>query len=178
MAETKTVARPYAEAVFQLAQQTDELSRWSERLALLAGVAVDDDIAQLAKDPRVPRERLAGLLLTICGDRLGPNGENLVRVLAENRRVPLLPQIHALFETLSAEAEGRVEATVISAFALDTTQKQNIEQTLKRKFGREVNLTAEVDKDLIGGIVIRAGDLVIDGSARGRLRALASKLNH
>jgi len=177
MAEAITAARPYAEAVFRLAQERGELARWSEMLALLAAVAADERIVPLAMDPRVPRERLVTLLLDICGDGLNVHGSNFVRLLAENRRIQLLPEIRALFETLSAEAEGRVEATVISAFPLDQAQQAKLAQALKRKLGREVSLTTQIDRGLLGGVVIRAGDLVIDGSASGRLRALASHLN-
>lgn len=195
MAEKLTAARPYAEAVFALAREQDALKAWSEMLALTAAVAGDPRIEQLARDPRVARARFLGLFLDICGDvqgrasvvedgksgatkHLDPKGANFVRLLVENRRLNLLPEIAALYEGLRAEAEARVEATVTSAFSLDAAQLKTLEQGLKRRFGREVRLTAAVDRSLVGGVVIRAGDLVIDGSVRGRLAALASELRH
>jgi F-type H+-transporting ATPase subunit delta len=101
-----------------------------------------------------------------------------VRLLVENRRLGLLPEIIAQFESLRAEAEARIEATVVTPFPLAATQMKTINESLRRKFGREVNLTTETDKSLLGGIVIRAGDLVIDGSIRGRLAELATHLSH
>ncbi len=195
MAEKQTAARPYAEAVFALARERDALQAWSETLARAAAVARDEGMARLAANPRVERARFLGLFLDICGDvpgrtsvagdrmsgatnRLSAEGANFIRLLVENRRLALLPEIAALYENLKAEAEARIEATVVSAFALDTAQRKGIEQALQRRFGRAVQLTTEVDRQLVGGIVIRAGDLVIDGSVRGRLAALASELRN
>ena len=178
MAEKLTAARPYAEAVFALAREQNALKAWSGMLALTAAVARDARIEQLAGDPRVERARFLGLFLDICREHLDPKGANFVRLLVENRRLNLLPEIAALYEGLRAEAEARVEATVTSAFSLDAAQLKILEQGLKRRFGREVRLTAAVDRSLVGGVVIRAGDLVIDGSVRDRLAALASELRH
>ncbi|MBI3575690.1 MAG: F0F1 ATP synthase subunit delta [Gammaproteobacteria bacterium] len=178
MAEKLTAARPYAEAVFALAREQNALKAWSEMLALTAAVARDPRIERLARDPRVAHARFLGLFLDICGGHLDPKGANFVRLLVENRRLNLLPEIAALYEGLRAEAETRVEATVTSAFSLDAAQLKTLGQGLKRRFGREVRLTAAVDRSLVGGVVIRAGDLVIDGSVRGRLAALASELRH
>lgn len=185
MAEKLTAARPYAEAVFALAREHDALEAWSRTLALTAAVARDARIRQLAGDPRVERARFLELLLDICAEvqgrtteQLDPLGANFVRLLVENRRLNLLPEIAALYEGLRAAAEARIEATVTSAFSLDATQLKTLEQGLKRRFGREVRLIAAVDRALVGGVVIRVGDLVIDGSVRGRLAALASELRH
>ena len=178
MAEKLTAARPYAEAVFALAREQNALPAWSGMLALAAAVAGDARMGQLASDPRVERARFLGLFLDICGGHLDANGANFVRLLVENRRLNLLPEIAALYEGLRAEAEARIEATVTSAFSLNAAQLKTLEQGLKRRFGREVRLTAAVDRSLVGGVVIRAGDLVIDGSVRGRLAALATELRH
>ncbi len=178
MSENKTAARPYAEAVFRLAQERDELKQWSDMLVLVATVATDENIVRLIFDPNVGRERLADLFLEICGQRLNKEATNFVRLLIENRRLTLLPEIVTLFEQLKGEAEGRLDVTVLSAFALDASQERKIEQVLKRKLGREINLKTAEDKTLVGGIVIRAGDLVIDGSVSGRLQELSSHLIH
>lgn len=178
MAEKQTLARPYAEAVFELAQARGALKPWSEMLAFVTTVAADENMQRLAADPRVDRARFRELFLEVCGKNLDDVGANFVRLLVENRRLNLLPEIVAQYETLKAEAEARVEATVTSAFALEPEQMKSLSEALKRKLGREVNLTAQVDKTLMGGIVIRAGDLVIDGSVRGRLADLATHMSH
>ncbi|MBI3574592.1 MAG: F0F1 ATP synthase subunit delta [Gammaproteobacteria bacterium] len=178
MAEKLTAARPYAEAVFALARAQDALPAWSGMLALAAAVAGDARIGQLASDPRVARARLLGLFLDICGGHLDTHGANFIRLLVENRRLNLLPEIATVYEGLRAEAEARVEATVTSAFSLEPAQLKVLEQGLQRRLGCAVHLTAAVDRSLVGGVVLRAGDLVIDGSVRGRLAALATELRH
>ena len=203
MSENVTLARPYAEAAFRLAQDNKALKQWSEMLALAAAVSADAQIARLAMDPRVARERFTRLFLDICGDAQGsasvagaPSGEantarrtpvatkalskegaNFIRVLQDNRRIALLPEIAQLFEARRAEVEGRIEAQVISAFAITPEQLKKISAALKKKFGRDVSVVTSVDASLVGGMIIRAGDVVIDGSVRGKLLALASHLN-
>ena len=177
MSEKITLARPYAEAVFRLAQESKALKKWSGMLEFVSAVAMDSQVARLATDPRVERDRFTRMLLDICGKNLNKEGENFLRVLQENRRLELLPEIAQLFEKLRAEAEGRIEARVVSAFEIKAEQQKKIAAALKARFGREVDLVATVDPALIGGIIIRAGDLVIDGSVQGRLRALVSHLN-
>ncbi|MHB8453332.1 MAG: F0F1 ATP synthase subunit delta [Acidiferrobacterales bacterium] len=177
MSETPTLARPYAEAVFRLATERSELDKWSGMLSLAATVAADAQLAVLSDDPRIARARVTQLFLDVCGHGLNQDGANLVRLLQENRRIGLLPEIARQFEHLKAGAEGRVDAEVVSAFELEPAQLKTIAAALKKKLGHEINLTSTVDKLLVGGVIIRAGDLVIDGSVRGRLRALASYLN-
>lgn len=178
MAEKQTLARPYAEAVFELAQARNALKPWSEMLAFVTAVAADENMQRLATDPRVDRARFRELFLDVCGKNLDDAGANFARLLVENRRLNLLPEIVTQYEALKAEAEARVEVTVTSAFALEPEQMKTLSEALRRKLGREVNLTAQVDKTLMGGIVIRAGDLVIDGSVRGRLADLAVHMSH
>jgi F-type H+-transporting ATPase subunit delta len=178
MAEKQTAARPYADAVFALARGRNTLPVWSETLALIAAVATDENMQRLANDPRVDRARFLELFLGVCGPNVTGEGANFIRLLVENRRLNLLPEIVAQFELLKAEAESRLEATVASAFPLDAAQLKSLEQGLKRKLGRDVHLSARVDPALVGGVVIRAGDLVIDGSVQGRLTELASFLSH
>lgn len=177
MAEKQTAARPYAEAAFQFARERNALPAWSEMLAYIKTVAADENMARLAADPRVDQARLLGLFLDVCGRQVDAEAANFVRLVIGNRRLGLLADIAAQFEQLKAAAERRVEASVLSAYVLDADQLAGLEQALKRKLGRDVRLSAQVDKSLVGGVVIRAGDLVIDGSVRGRLADLASHLS-
>ena len=177
MSERATLARPYATAAFALAQEKKALKKWSEMLTLLAAVVRDDRMRARLDDPRIARERLAALLIEIGGKNVDKDGANFLRVLAENRRLPVLPEIAALFEERRAAAEARVEAEVVSAYEVSAAQLKKISAALEKKLGREVTLTPRVDASLLGGIVIRAGDLVIDGSVRGQLHALATHLN-
>ncbi|HEX9625369.1 MAG TPA: F0F1 ATP synthase subunit delta [Acidiferrobacterales bacterium] len=177
MSERSTLARPYAEAAFGLARQRQELQKWSAMLRLAAGVAGDPQMAALLDNPRQPRERVTQMFLDVCGDRLDPQGVNFIRVLRANGRLGLLAEIATQFELLKAAAEGRVDAEVTSAFALSPDQIAGITGALKKKLGRDVSVVSKIDESLVGGVVIRAGDLVIDGSVHGQLRALTSHLN-
>lgn len=177
MAETRTTARPYAEAVFELARARNQYARWSEALATLQAVVADPQVAALARDPRLPRERLVALLLDVLGEQLDKEGRNFVHLLVDYRRLSLVPEIRELYESMRAEAEGRVAVDVRTAFPLEAKQQDMLLAALKRRFRREVDLAVTVDPTLIGGLEIRAGDLVIDGSVRGRLAALAAQLS-
>jgi F-type H+-transporting ATPase subunit delta len=170
------LARPYARAVFQRAQEHDALGGWSETLELLSAIAGDERVARVLRAPRVPAERRAELIRSIAGKHLDESGDNFVRLLAANGRLPLLPEIRDQFEALRAEAEGRIDARVISAGKLDDKQQKRIADALKKRFEREVRLHCETDESLLGGAIIRAGDRVIDGSLRGRLQRLGSRL--
>lgn len=172
MAEKTTIARPYAQAVFALAQSRKELPRWSEMLQLAATVAADGRVGSLIGNPRVSKDDLTKLLLGICGDKLSKEAQNLIHVLVENDRLDVLTEIAGLYEVYRAEAERTVEAQVISAFPVNAAQQQQIIAGLKKRLGREVTLSCETDKDLLGGAIIRAGDLVIDGSVTGQLAKL------
>lgn len=178
MAEKNTLARPYAEAVFALARETKTLDKWSQTLQLTVAVAMDKRMAALIDNPRIPRERLTDLFLDVLGQNLNKDGANLIRLLIANRRLVLLPEIAQLFEQLKAEAEKVIEAEIISAHPLSPEQMKKIGAALKKKLGRAVHAVPKIDPAIIGGMVIRAGDLVIDGSVIGRLRALSSYLNH
>lgn len=172
MAEKTTIARPYAEAVFELAQQRKELPRWSDMLQLAAAVAADARMSALVGNPNVGKDQLTKLFLGVCGDKLSNEGQNLIRVLVENDRLDVLTEIAALYESYRADAERTVEAQVISAFPMDEAQKQRIVAMLKKRLGREVTLSCETNKGLLGGAIIRAGDLVIDGSVTAQLNKL------
>lgn len=170
------LARPYARAVFQRAREHDALGDWSETLELLSLIAGDDRVARVLRAPRVPAEQRAELIRSIAGKHLDESGDNFVRLLAANGRLPLLPEIREQFEALRADAEGRIDAQVISAGRLDDKQQKRIADALKKRFEREVLLHCETDESLLGGAIIRAGDRVIDGSLRGRLQRLGSRL--
>lgn len=176
MAEPSTVARPYAEAAFKLADEAGALARWSEMLAALAAVAADARVRRAAADPRLSDAQRAGLFIAVLGGRLTGEAENFVRVLAQNDRLELLPEIRAQFEVLKNEREGVVEATVQSAFELTGAQLKDIVARLEKKTGRKVRPHVSVDRELIGGVKITLGDKVIDGSARAQLAALETAL--
>ena len=181
MAESTTIARPYAQAAIKLAQQNQALPAWSEMLGVAAVVAADVGMRKLLDNPRVTPTQLAELFVDICGDRLNrlnDDGRNMLRLLAERRRLVLLPEIFGLYEQFKNEAEGAVQAQLISAFPATDAQKQTIAAALKQRFGRDVQMEYVTDPTLMGGAVVRAGDLVIDGSVRGKLTRLGAALNH
>jgi F-type H+-transporting ATPase subunit delta len=172
------LARPYARAIFELARSGDRLQHWSDALSLMAAVVSNDSMKALLDNPRLTRADTAELVIRACGDDIGEGEKNLLRMLAENDRLAELPMIHALYSNLRDEAEGTVEAEVISAMPLSDAQKSAIATALKKRLGRDVQLNCSVNEDLVGGAVIRAGDLVIDGSAVEHLRQLSSALVH
>jgi len=176
MAEPTTVARPYAEAAFRLADEGGALGKWSEMLAALAQVAQDARVRAAIADPNLSDAKAAGLFISILAGRLSGDAENFVRVLAENGRLDLLPEIRSQFEALKNEREGVLEAEVHSAFELTDAQVADLVQRLEKKTGRKVRAKIEVQKDLIAGVRIVLGDKVIDGSARAQLGALETAL--
>ena len=176
MAEPSTVARPYAEAVFKLADASGTLPNWSEMLANLASVAADTRVSTAQKDPNLPAPKVAGLFIAILAGKLTGDAENLVRLLAEYHRLELLPQIREQFEALKNAREGVLEAEVQSAFELTSAQATELVSGLEKKFGRKVKARVTVDKELIGGVRVLVGDKVIDGSARAQLAALENAL--
>jgi F-type H+-transporting ATPase subunit delta len=176
VAEPSTVARPYAEAAFKLADEASTLGPWSEMLAGLALVAEDARVRAAASDPRLSDAQRAGLFISVLGGRLTAELENFVRVLAQNDRLGLLREIREQFEMLKNEREGVIEAEVQSAFELSDAQLKDIVQRLEKKTGRKVRSHVSVDRELIGGVRIVLGDKVIDGSARAQLAALETAL--
>ena len=176
MAEPSTVARPYAEAVFKLADAQHELGSWADMLAALAQVVTDERVRRIIADPNVPDAKVAGLIIAILGGKLSAEAENFVRVLAEAKRLELLGEIRAQFEALKNEREGLIEAEVVSAFELDAAQTRELEQRLEKRTGRKVKARVSVDRELIGGVRVVLADKVIDGSARAQLAALETTL--
>jgi F-type H+-transporting ATPase subunit delta len=174
--DATTIARPYADAVFARAVETDKLDLWSDMLELLAATARDPALAGLIASPKLDKAQMTELMLDIGGGRLSDEGQNLVRLLTANRRLSVLPEIAALFEARKAEHEGSIDVHVTSAFALLPAQEQQLAEALKRKLGREIRITSEQDPELIGGFRLRAGDMVIDGSVSRQLGKLAQEL--
>jgi F-type H+-transporting ATPase subunit delta len=176
MSELSTLARPYAEAVFRMAQGENDLAGWSSRIATLAAIVSDAQVARLIADPAVAAERVADLVIEVAGGGLGERGGNFVKVLAGNDRLSVLPEIAVQFETLKADAEGTLEATITSAQEMTQAQVDDLVAALKAKFNRAVNVQVAVDSELIGGAVITIGDQVMDGSVKGRLQRMAFAL--
>ena len=176
MADRLTIARPYARAAFEEAHERHSLPAWSRALRVGAEVVKDPRIGELMGNPRVTPQQLADLLIGIAGDSLGAEGQNFLRTLADNHRLPYLPEIAAQFDTLKDAAEGMADVTVTSAAPLDAGQLQKISAALSKRLKREVRLHCALDPQLIGGAIVRSGDLVIDGSLRSRLERIAYEL--
>ena len=176
MADKSTIARPYAKAAFEDARDHQRLGPWSEALRTAAAVISDPRVGSLVGNPRVTPEELAALVIEIAGAGLDDQGRNFVRTLADNGRLPLLPEISVLFDELKSDAEGVIDVTVTSAAPLDDSQRGKLAAALERRLRRSVRLQCATDPALIGGAVLRAGDLVIDGSLRGRLERIAYEL--
>jgi F-type H+-transporting ATPase subunit delta len=175
-ADRKTVARPYAKAAFEDARESGRLAQWSTGLAAAAEVVRDPRVEPLLDNPRVTAGQLTQLLTDIAGPSLGDIGRNFVAVVAENHRLGYLPEISALFDELKDEAQGVADVTVTSASPLDDAQQREISEALARRLARKIRLHCRTDASLIGGAVLRTGDLVIDGSLRARLERLAYEL--
>ena len=176
MAELSTLARPYAEAVFRLARDAHDLLGWQTRLQLLAQIVADSRMAAYLADPQVGAGRAATAVIEVAGDGLGEAAGNFVHVLAQNERLPLLPEILTQYGALKDEAEGVLEADIVSALPLAQEQIDGLVGALRSRFGREVHARVSVDAALIGGVVVQVGDRVIDGSVRGRLEQMAFAL--
>ena len=176
MAETITIARPYAEAVFQLADKAGELAKWSEALARMAGIAANPDMLEAMGNPRLTAEQLYGLFASLAGEAVFAQSQNLIRVLIENRRLSLVPEIRDLFEDLKNEREGIVEAQITSAFPLEGASLGQLVADLEKRFKRRVQPIVTLDPELIGGVCVQVGDEVIDGSVRGKLASMVVAL--
>lgn len=177
MAENVTVARPYAEAAFALAEAGSALPGWQAALARMAAAAADPQMIECIADPRVSSGALAELFLGVVGE-LSPEQRNFAGVLVDNRRLAVLPEISALFDELKNAREGTREAVVSSAFPLNDGQLANLLADLERKVGGKVKASVKVEPELIGGVRIALGDQVIDASVRGKLNAMAVSLKN
>jgi F-type H+-transporting ATPase subunit delta len=176
VAERATIARPYAKAAFQYAQDAKAFADWSQGLQAAAEIVADPRIAALTKSPQTSQDDLVSIISDVAGDKLKPGMQNFVRVLAENHRLLLLPEIAAHYEELRSEVENTIDVDVVSAVALSGAQADKLSQALSARLKRKVRMQNSVDATLLGGAVVRAGDLVIDGSLKGRLQRLATEL--
>ena len=177
MAELSTLARPYAKAAFEFAADAGDLQGWSSSLATAGAVAQQPAVVKLLSSPSSTAAQQAAAVIEICGDALSATGQNFIAILSENRRLQLLPQISHQFDIMKANREKAVEVDVVAAHEMGADQQQQLSDALSAKLERKVNMQVSLDKSLLGGAVIRAGDTVIDGSIRGRLTKLAESLN-
>lgn len=185
MADNNTIARPYAQAVFEVAQQNNALEELSQSLAAGKALMAGGDVEALLANPALDNEKRLGFLQGLFAAAVGElsvfaggseHGTNFLKLLLEYGRVAVLPEVSDHFETLKAEVDNSVDVTITSATAMSAEQQDEMARALKQRFGREINLATEIDETLIGGAVIRAGDVVIDGSLRSRLNGLANAL--
>jgi F-type H+-transporting ATPase subunit delta len=176
MAEKSTIARPYAKAVFAIAREQRRLGPWLDALSFAATVVVDPRVAPLLTTPRITSASLAELVIDIAGDEFDEKGRDFIKVLAANRRLGYLPEIAASFAHLKAEAERAIDVTVTSAVELSAEQQKMLSAAVEKRLSRTVHLHCALDPALIGGAVLQADDLVIDGSLKGSLDRLESEL--
>jgi F-type H+-transporting ATPase subunit delta len=174
--EKATLARPYANAVFAVARSENRLDQWSRLLRILAAAAATPRVQQMLADPMLNAEEKVDKLALLCDGELDQSERRLLDVLAWNKRWGLFDEISEQFEKLRAEEQRALDVEVVSAYALSEEQQQKLVDSLRRRFARDIRMNARVDLKLLGGVVIRAGDTVIDGSVRGRLAKLSESL--
>lgn len=181
MAESVTIARPYAQAIFRLAREGQKLSLWSDRLQRLAAIAGDPAMTAVLGNPKFSAGQVADLVVSLCGES-GDSGDRelaaFVATLAENERLSVLPQIHELYEQLKSAEAGARDAVVTSAYALDDAQLDALISRLEPHFGSKLQVRVEVDAALIGGVKVVVGDQVLDASVRGKLETMAAALKN
>ena len=176
MAELSTLARPYARAAFEYAVNVD-LAAWSTQLALAAAVAQAENMVKVLSSPSLTSTQQSQHFIDVCGDELSEKVQNFIKVLADHKRLALLPVISTLYEQFKANREKSVDVEVVTAFELDAALQEKLATALSGKLERDVNVRTTIEKELLGGVVIRAADIVIDGSIRGRLNKLAEAMN-
>jgi len=177
MAELTTLARPYAKAAFEYAIEAKQLAEWSEMLGLAAQVVSDESMQQLLTSPHFTKEDQTTAMLKVIEDKFDAKGVNFIKLLAQNKRLLALPEIEVLFNFLRSEFEKTIEAQVTSASELNEQQITQLKEKLAAKLGRQVEVSVDLNAELLGGLIIQAEDLVIDGSVRGQLAKLSDTLN-
>jgi len=177
MSQNTTLARPYAKAAFEVANQSGDLTSWSAMLHTVSAVVTSSKVNELLSLPSQSGEQQAARVVEICGDEIDKQVASFIAILAENKRLSLMPEIVELFDALKAIQEKRVDVEVISAYALDEAAENKLKEALKKRLQREVSLSSRVDQSLLGGLILRTDDMVIDGSLRGRLNKLAEAMN-
>jgi len=204
MVELATLARPYAEAIFDLAKETHNFEPWSRNLAWLTAIVEDPPMAAVIANPRVEKATLTRLLLDIANgddnvreasvssgiehthltpwllgdEKTHQQAQNLIKLLVENRRLRLVPHIATQFEELKAQHQGYVKVQITSSYPVSSQQQQDIEAALQKRLGKAIEVTITIDETIVGGWIIRAGDEVLDLSIKGRLQQLATELRH
>ncbi|MEF3073505.1 MULTISPECIES: F0F1 ATP synthase subunit delta [unclassified Methylobacter] len=176
MSELATLARPYAAAVFKRAKETNTTAKWSQSLAFMSAVLSDKEISVVVDNPKVTKERLSALMLDICQGQVDGESANFLKLLVQNNRLTLLPYIAEIFEAYKADDEGYIDVEVVTAYPFSKEEKQKFASKLEKTLSKKVHMNATVDKSLIGGVLVRAGDRVIDGSIKGQLQQLAKRL--
>ena len=176
MTELATLARPYAVAVYKRARETDSTRKWSQVLGFLAEIMEDPRMARAAANPKTKRDQFTKAFLDLCQGRLDAEAENFVKLLIDNRRLGLIKSISEQFERYRAEEEGYIEVDLCTAYPLDDDERDQLSKVLQRTLGKRPHLNVRVDESLIGGVLVRAGDRVIDASLRGQIQRLANTL--
>ena len=176
MSSLTTLARPYAKAAFELAQDQQALARWEKMLTLAAEMAMDDSMVGLLESPHVSNSAVVKIITDAAGESFDSRFRDFLYVLADNGRLPLLPQLTKLYHQFREEAENRLSVTVVSAIPLDDEQAGRMKEALARRLACEIELNNEIDEGVIGGAVVYAGDQVIDGSLLGKLEKLSAGL--
>jgi len=177
MSELTTAARPYAKAVFELAESTGSLDSWSQQLEVMASIASAEGSAELLNSPKVSASDKVSAFVDIAKGGVNDQGVNLLKSLSENNRFALLPDMASLFETMKAESHGEVEGELIAAAEVNQSQESAIVTALEKRLGRKVKLVTRIDASLLGGAIVRVGDLVIDGSLQGRFQTMKANLS-
>ncbi|MDF2179711.1 F0F1 ATP synthase subunit delta [Aliiglaciecola sp. CAU 1673] len=175
MSELTTIARPYAKAAFDVAVENKAVDKFQQMLAFAAAVAADETMKELLSGAMAP-ESLADIFIKVCGEQLDQHGQNLIKVMAENRRLNTLPEVLAMFNQLKAEFDKEIDVDVTSAVELSDKQQADLSASLEKRLARKVKLNCNVDPALVAGVIIKAGDTVIDGSIRSKLNRLADAL--
>jgi len=176
MADNATIARPYAKAVFDYAQESNSFDDWTAALSHLCAISNDDDFSMVVTDPRVENSKITDMLVDLTKDALPEGGTNLINLLVQNERLDALDDIQSQYADLVAKAKAIVTAEVTTAIALTEDQKSSLTQALEKRLGQKVVIEETVDADLVGGAIVKTGDLVIDGTAKGRIEKLSTTL--
>ncbi len=176
MAELAALARPYAEAVFLMAEEKGQLDQWSDMLGFLKQVTSDELLKKISDNPKVSKEALQEAMIDICKGQMDDNGQNLIKLLIKNNRLEIAGELCEQFEVKKAEKTGMIDVKVTSAFPMSDSDKDGLTKSLSSSFGKQVKISVEEDSSLVGGMIIRAGDKVIDGSLSGQIQQLANKL--
>lgn len=178
MSELATLARPYAEAIADLAKANKQFDQWSDDLVFLTTVVESPELSPWVRSPSLGGDTLVRLILDVCANRVSSAAQNLVRVLVDYQRLALLPHVAVQYEALKAQHQGYAKVEIVSAYPLTPEQQQDLEARLQKSLGKTIDIRMTTDSSLIGGCLVRAGDQVTDLSVKGRLQQLAAELRH